>query len=95
MYGKIKRMNRLFDKESNHTLLIPMDHGATVGPIDGIEKISNTIQQYKENLVNGIILCKGQLNNIEIISKVSAKYCYAIHELRLHQNDRCKRFTLV
>ena len=26
---------------------------------------------------------------------VSAKYCYATHELRLHQNDRCKRFTLV
>ena len=28
-------------------------------------------------------------------NNVSAKYCYAIHELRLHQNDRCKRFTLV
>ena len=26
--------------------------------------------------------------------RVSAKYCYATHELRLHQNDRCKRFTL-
>ena len=26
--------------------------------------------------------------------KVSAKYCYVTHELRLHQNDRCKRFTL-
>ena len=26
--------------------------------------------------------------------KVSAKYCYAAHESRLHQNDRCKRFTL-
>ena len=25
---------------------------------------------------------------------VSAKYCYAAHESRLHQNDRCKRFTL-
>ena len=24
---------------------------------------------------------------------VSAKYCYVTHELRLHQNDRCKRFT--
>ena len=32
---------------------------------------------------------------IESGLKVSAKYCYAIHELRLHQNDRCKRFTLV
>ncbi len=28
------------------------------------------------------------------IPKVSAKYCYATHESRLHQNDRCKRFTL-
>ena len=28
------------------------------------------------------------------IKKVSAKYCYVTHELRLHQNDRCKRFTL-
>ena len=27
--------------------------------------------------------------------KVSAKYCYVTHELRLHQNDRCKRFTPV
>ena len=27
-------------------------------------------------------------------SSVSAKYCYAAHESRLHQNDRCKRFTL-
>ena len=27
--------------------------------------------------------------------RVSAKYCYITHELRLHQNDRCKRFTPV
>ena len=29
-----------------------------------------------------------------IRSNVSAKYCYAAHESRLHQNDRCKRFAL-
>ena len=37
-------------------------------------------------------------DHIQIIVKirmnVSAKYCCATHELRLHQNDRCKRFTL-
>ena len=27
--------------------------------------------------------------------EVSAKYCYITHELRLHQNDSCKRFTPV
>lgn len=26
---------------------------------------------------------------------VSAKYCYVTRKLRLHQNDRCKRFTPV
>ena len=25
---------------------------------------------------------------------VSAKYCYVTRKLRLHQNDRCKRFPL-
>ena len=39
------------------------------------------------------------LNNIkglkQICCTVSAKYCYITHELRLHQNDRCKRFTPV
>ena len=31
---------------------------------------------------------------IEYTKNVSAKYCYAAHESRLHQNDRCKRFAL-
>ena len=31
---------------------------------------------------------------IFIMPIVSAKYCYAAHESRLHQNDRCKRFAL-
>ena len=31
---------------------------------------------------------------IDALIIVSAKYCYAAHESRLHQNDRCKRFTL-
>ena len=34
------------------------------------------------------------INTQELRDFVSAKYCYATHELRLHQNDRCKRFTL-
>ena len=31
---------------------------------------------------------------VGVMTYVSAKYCYATHELRLHQNDRCKRFAL-
>ena len=38
-------------------------------------------------------LMQKSIADIQII--VSAKYCYVTHELRLHQNDRCKRFTPV
>ena len=31
---------------------------------------------------------------VNLQMNVSAKYCYAAHESRLHQNDRCKRFAL-
>ena len=35
-----------------------------------------------------------EMKNLQDTLFVSAKYCYVTHELRLHQNDRCKRFTL-
>ena len=46
-------------------------------------------------LLNTISAITDRGNNAEVRrKKVSAKYCYAAHESRLHQNDRCKRFAL-
>jgi len=69
MYGKIKRLNKLFNEKSGRTILVPMDHGATVGPIKGIENICETVQKFDTTYVNGIVLCKGLLNNIDLINK--------------------------
>lgn len=67
MYGKIKRLHKLFDENSNHTIIVPMDHGATVGPIKGLDNICETLKCFKKEYVNGVVLCKGQLNEIQII----------------------------
>ena len=40
------------------------------------------------------ILAHRKKHRFEGAFSVSAKYCYAAHESRLHQNDRCKRFAL-
>ena len=37
---------------------------------------------------------KAYVNYLMNFYAVSAKYCYVTRKLRLHQNDRCKRFTL-
>ena len=49
--------------------------------------------RYKNNLTQDQVIAKLNLMGI-VISKVSAKYCYVTRKLRLHQNDRCKRFPL-
>jgi len=36
--GKKIRMERIFSRETKRTIIVPMDHGLTVGPIKGIEK---------------------------------------------------------
>jgi len=36
--GKKIRMERIMNRETHKTIIVPMDHGLTVGPIKGIEK---------------------------------------------------------
>jgi len=36
--GKKIRLERIFNRETKRTIIVPMDHGLTVGPIKGIEK---------------------------------------------------------
>ena len=43
----------------------------------------------------GFLTTDMELTEKARLEMVSAKYCYITHELRLHQNDRCKRFTPV
>jgi fructose-bisphosphate aldolase, class I len=53
------RTRRLFHPRSNRTLLVPMDHGVTVGPIAGIEDVRGAITEIVDGSANGIILHKG------------------------------------
>lgn len=50
------------------------------------EETHSAISRYIVNTNDIVISIVGTI--------VSAKYCYAAHESRLHQNDRCKRFAL-
>ena len=37
MIGKSVRIERIFNRETGRTVIIPMDHGVTVGPISGMK----------------------------------------------------------
>ena len=59
MIGKAIRMERIVDRNSGKTVIIPMDHGITMGPIPGLEDMKTTVGKVVEGGANAIILHKG------------------------------------
>lgn len=57
--GKIVRLERIMNREKGTTVIVPMDHGITVGPIPGLIKIRDTITLVAEGGANAIVIHKG------------------------------------
>ena len=59
MIGKKIRLERIIDRNSHKTVIIPMDHGVTVGPIEGLADMRTTIGKVVAGGANGILMHKG------------------------------------
>jgi fructose-bisphosphate aldolase / 2-amino-3,7-dideoxy-D-threo-hept-6-ulosonate synthase len=63
--GKTRRLKRIMQKD-NRTVIVPMDHGITVGPIQGIENMQNITNQLIKGKVDAILVHKGIAKRINI-----------------------------
>ncbi len=63
MIGKSIRMERVMDRNSGKTVIIPMDHGVTMGPIDGIIRLGEMIRTVAGGGANAIVIHKGLVNS--------------------------------
>ena len=61
MYGKSLRLERLLHSRDEKVCMVPMDHGTTLGPIEGIRDYISTIDQVIEGGADAVILHKGLL----------------------------------
>lgn len=59
MIGKEIRLERIIDRNSGKTVIVPMDHGITMGPISGLIDMKATIDKMVNGGVNAIIVHKG------------------------------------
>lgn len=57
--GKKIRMERIIDRKSRKTVIIPMDHGITVGPIRGIENVPEMVNKVADGGANAVLMHKG------------------------------------
>lgn len=59
--GKAIRLERIFNRNTGRTIIVPMDHGVTVGPIAGLEKMRDTVTNLVAGGANAGLVHKGQV----------------------------------
>jgi class I fructose-bisphosphate aldolase len=59
MVGKLIRLERILNRETGRTVIVPMDHGVTVGPIEGLIDMKTTVNQVATGGANAIVIHKG------------------------------------
>ncbi|MHC4157007.1 MAG: fructose-bisphosphate aldolase, partial [Planctomycetota bacterium] len=55
MIGKKIRLERIIDRNSRKTVIIPMDHGVTVGPVEGLADMRDTVGKVVAGGANAIL----------------------------------------
>ena len=58
MDGITKRLRRIF-RDDRKTVIVPMDHGVTLGPVEGLENMSHTIGDLLKANVDAFVVHKG------------------------------------
>ncbi len=63
--GKTRRLRRIMQKD-NRTVIVPMDHGVTVGPIQGIANMQQITDKLLKGKVDAILVHKGIARHIDV-----------------------------
>lgn len=83
--GKSIRMERIMDRNSGKTVIVPMDHGVTLGPMAGLIDMRRTIDDIASGGANAIVIHKGLVKaghrgsgkDVGLIIHLSASTCMA------------------
>jgi fructose-bisphosphate aldolase/2-amino-3,7-dideoxy-D-threo-hept-6-ulosonate synthase len=57
--GKRIRLERIIDRKTKRTVIVPMDHGLSMGPISGLENMAAIVNKVADGGANAVVLHKG------------------------------------
>jgi len=57
--GKEIRLERIIDRKDGRTIIVPMDHGITNGPIPGLEDMAKAVESVVNGGANAVLVHKG------------------------------------
>ncbi|OYT63878.1 fructose-bisphosphate aldolase [Methanosarcinales archaeon ex4572_44] len=57
--GKSIRLERIMDRDSRNMVIVPMDHGISIGPVAGIVNLPDAVNKVAEGGANAVLMQKG------------------------------------
>ena len=57
--GKSIRMERIFNRDTGRTIIVPVDHGVTIGPVYGLAPMKDTVGKIAGGGANAVLMHKG------------------------------------
>lgn len=68
MTGKEVRLKRLF-KHSDKLLVVPLDHGVSIGPVEGLKGIDETVRKVAKGGADAVVVHKGLARHATPLAK--------------------------
>jgi class I fructose-bisphosphate aldolase len=62
--AKKLRWSRFLDRRSGHGIIVPVDHGLTIGPVDGLNSMAQAARWMTHPAITGIIAHKGMVERL-------------------------------
>jgi fructose-bisphosphate aldolase/2-amino-3,7-dideoxy-D-threo-hept-6-ulosonate synthase len=91
--GKKRRLKRILQKD-NRTVIVPMDHGVSMGPIKGITNMQNIVDQLLKGGVDAIVLNKGIAKRVDLDNAGLIVHLSAISNLTPNANNKVQVCTV-
>ncbi len=63
MIGKKIRIERILNRKTGRSVIVPMDHGVSIGPVAGIIKMAETIDETASGGANAVLMHKGMVGS--------------------------------
>lgn len=57
--GKAIRRERIFNRDTKRTIIVPLDHGISIGPVHGLVDLRETVNGVAEGGANAVLMHKG------------------------------------
>lgn len=64
-FGKVRRLKKIL-RDDNRTVITPMDHGVTLGPVMGLVNMQETINKLLQGGVDAVVLHKGLAKHVDL-----------------------------